>query len=445
MTLPLAGLTNQTLCHNSQPGMEFAHQGHGALVFAIEHFINPVVPSGHGFEVFGLESLLIHADQGCFVDSLGMTVQFLRARDMLLRFTSFRRRALALPGKLSVMKATIGHFDLHWLIDAKGQTPPALDETLSIHRMDYQIPVEVGQAWLEALELIEGLRLYRAVHDLEKAPFGQMVPMFEITGLQPEPVFSAQTWLSGIGCHHEYWQGRGVPPVQVWGRPGEDTFRLIQEWNARILIAGGGVTEMRSILVPRSLLRVLLGDGLEAELLGRLGLDETTKAVNRQIPAHLNTPLREAMSDQYTGPARRLFAQAKVLEYLGLIVNFLHAEDKLERQRRHTQKIRSLKEYLLSMEGRLPTLNQLATDFGLSAKQLNIEFKAEFGQSIFDYITTNRLEQAHDALLESDTPMKVLAERLGYSHVNHFITAFKRRFGYSPGSLRRNPKMETPP
>jgi len=33
--------------------------------------------------------------------------------------------------------------------------------------------------------------------------------------------------------------------------------------------------------------------------------------------------------------------------------------------------------------------------------------------------------------------MKVLAARLGYSHVNHFIAAFKKKFGYPPGSLRK--------
>jgi AraC-like DNA-binding protein len=33
--------------------------------------------------------------------------------------------------------------------------------------------------------------------------------------------------------------------------------------------------------------------------------------------------------------------------------------------------------------------------------------------------------------------MKVIAERLGYSHVNHFITALKRKFGYPPGSVRK--------
>lgn len=304
--------------------------------------------------------------------------------------------------------------------------------------MDYQIPPALGEAWLEALKLNEGFSLYRAVHHLEKAPFGQLIPMLEVTGSEPEPTFCAQTWLSGIGCHHEYWQGRNAPPVEVWGNPGTDTFRLTQGWDARILIEGGGVTEMRSVMISHSLLQSLLGDSVETLLLERLGLDETIKAVTRQTPLHLNTPLKEAMSDRYAGPARRLFAQAKTLEYLGGLIGFLQADDKKANQRRHMKKIRELKEYLLSLEGRLPTLSQLAADFGLSAKQLNIEFKTEFGQSIFDYVTSNRLEQAHDALLESSIPMKVIAERLGYSHVNHFITAFKRKFGYSPGSVRKN-------
>lgn len=33
--------------------------------------------------------------------------------------------------------------------------------------------------------------------------------------------------------------------------------------------------------------------------------------------------------------------------------------------------------------------------------------------------------------------LKRLAERLGYAHVNNFTIAFKRTFGYPPGSLRK--------
>lgn len=303
--------------------------------------------------------------------------------------------------------------------------------------MDYPISPNLGTAWMEALDLNEGFSLYRAVHHLESAPFGQLVPILDVTTSESERVFSAQIWLSGIGCHHEYWQGRNAPPVEVWGRPGQDTFRLKQAWDTSVLVAGGGVTEMRSVCISHQLLEALLGDTVFTQLLARLGLDETTTAVTHQIPQHMNNPLQESMSDQYVGPARRLFAQAKALEYLGGLVDLFHADRRKADSRRHTKKVRELKEYLLSLEGRLPTLSQLAADFGLSAKQLNIEFKAEFGQSIFEYVTANRLEQAHLAMLESRFPMKVIAERLGYSHVNHFITAFKRRFGYSPGSLRK--------
>lgn len=335
------------------------------------------------------------------------------------------------------MKSTIGNFNLHWLITPGASVATPVDETLTIHRMDYQIPTELGKAWLDSFDLNNGMRLYRATHHLEKVPFGEMLPILEIVGNEPEPTFCAQTWLSGIGCHHEYWRGRNFPSVEVWGRPGQDTFRLTQQWDACVLIAGGGTTKMCSVTVSQPLLRTLLGDSFEAQLLEKLGLDKVTQAVVRQVPQHLNIPLQKAMSDQYTGSTKRLFAQAKVLEYLGLVIDFIKIEKNTTHQRRHTQKIRKLRDYLLSIEGSLPTLNSLATDFGLSAKQLNIEFKIEFGKSIFEYVLVNRLEQAHDALLESNIPMKLISDRLGYSHVNHFITAFKRQFSYPPGSLRK--------
>lgn len=153
------------------------------------------------------------------------------------------------------------------------------------------------------------------------------------------------------------------------------------------------------------------------------------------MPSYLCHPLKEAMSEQYIGHARRLFAQARALEYLGGLVNHLYAEKKSSS--RHKWKIQELRDYLLSLEGRLPTLSQLAKDFGLSAKQMNNEFNLEFGQSIFAFVTAHRLEQARAILKDSNVPMKVISVSLGYSHVNHFITAFRKKFGYPPGALRK--------
>jgi len=87
------------------------------------------------------------------------------------------------------MKSNLGSMNLHWLISPGAPSATPVDESLTIHRMDNQIPPEIGQAWLEALALNEGLKLYRTVHHLEKASFGDMVPMLEVTSAEPEPVF----------------------------------------------------------------------------------------------------------------------------------------------------------------------------------------------------------------------------------------------------------------
>lgn len=335
------------------------------------------------------------------------------------------------------MKSSIGIFELDWLL-VPGPTPPATaEEKFSLRRLSYDIPEAVGEAWVDCLELGDGISLYRAVHDLGKSPFGQMIPMMNVSTVAPEHMFSAQIWLSGMGCHKERWQGGKAAPVEILAGPGQDTFRFWKACDVRVLVMGGVVSEMRSIFISEGLLETLLGDDVSSALRARLGLSAQTESVVLPMPPYIGAPLKEALSEQYAGPARRLFAQAKALEYLGGLVNFLHADEPQKAGRRHRAKIRALKDHLLALEGRLPSLNELAKEFGLSAKRLNAEFSAEFGQSIFVFVTTHRLEQAHSALMTSAVPMKLIAERLGYSHVNHFITAFRKKFGYPPGSLRK--------
>jgi transcriptional regulator GlxA family with amidase domain len=75
--------------------------------------------------------------------------------------------------------------------------------------------------------------------------------------------------------------------------------------------------------------------------------------------------------------------------------------------------------------------------FGRSARALNEDFQTEYGESIFSFVLNHRLNTAHQAIKTTDVPMKQISMKLGYAHVNHFSAAFKKKFGYSPGSLRR--------
>lgn len=335
------------------------------------------------------------------------------------------------------MSAKIGPFNLKWLLAHHANETPDGEGDCHTQETRYNIPPEIGEAFVRRLELGEGVELYRAVHHLEKAPFGELITMFDNSASHPESAFNAQIWLSGMGCHLEYWNGRKKPPTKILATPGQDTFRFAKETDVTVQIAGGGTSEMRSVYISESALLTFLGDSTVNHLLEKLGLNHETKTVVLPMPAYLAPPLKEAMSEQYAGPARRLFAQAKTLEYLGGLVKHVYSSE-TRNDRRHTKRIRELHDRLLSLEGKLPTLNDLAKTFGLSAKQLNSEFAAEFGQPIFSFITNHRLEQAREALLESGFPIKVISERLGYSHVNHFNEAFKKRFGYPPGALRRH-------
>jgi AraC-like DNA-binding protein len=92
---------------------------------------------------------------------------------------------------------------------------------------------------------------------------------------------------------------------------------------------------------------------------------------------------------------------------------------------------------LTESSDKFPTLLDLSEKFGRSAQSLNEDFIAEYGVSIYSFIQEHRMKHAYDAILNTEAAIKQLSIRLGYSHVNNFSAAFKRKYGVAPGSLRK--------
>ncbi len=341
------------------------------------------------------------------------------------------------------MKTSFPKFNLSWLTEA--DAPQTIDPSNNDWlRLDHSIPPEFGESWIEMLRLEMGITLFHACHNLGKTPRGQLVPLLDAEGVYPETMYSAQVVQGGILCHDE-----GLPAVRIISGPGRDLFRHQDCWRSRAFAEGGVTTEMTSILLGDTVLAKLLGDSGAEQLIQKLTLSRKQQIVVRPIPSHITAPLLDAISTQYCGSTRQLHAQAKALEYLAGLASYVCNENPIHQERRqaerrHRNSILEVREYLVNLEGRLPKCSDLAAHFGLSARHLNNEFSAEYGKSIFAYVTDLRLEQAHAALQESSTPMKAIAARLGYSHVNHFITAFKRKFGHSPGKVRNQFDRPTP-
>lgn len=104
--------------------------------------------------------------------------------------------------------------------------------------------------------------------------------------------------------------------------------------------------------------------------------------------------------------------------------------------------VRHLHSYLINLDGKLPSLDDLAKKYGISARKLNEIFTQMYGSSIYAFTTSYRLTKAKEIIINTNVPLKVISYKLGYSHVNHFITMFSKKFGFAPGSLRKKNKMD---
>lgn len=131
---------------------------------------------------------------------------------------------------------------------------------------------------------------------------------------------------------------------------------------------------------------------------------------------------------------RRLLLLAKTLEYLALTVSDLEApdDDPSGLSAQEVEILRTAREKLLADLTKPPSLRQLATSVGLHEKKLNEGFKTLFGVTVFECLRNERLEQARTLLFDLDMPLKTIAWKVGYSHVNNFITAYRNRFGEPP-------------
>lgn len=300
--------------------------------------------------------------------------------------------------------------------------------------IDYPMPPELGKGGYEVLELALGTTLVHSTLEFTRAALGKMVPLMKVDVSFNEPSFQAMALRGLRGSVKETY-----PPALLACSPGIDLFRHTTHYCSDFSVDASFSGELCHVSLERTTLNKLIGDQLTDLILCKLDIQRSPGITVATIPMHISQHLFAAVMRQQTGAARKLFCQAKILEYLSALVLHLDAGAGTMPEQNHKSRQRALAVHaqLMAGEGKLPSLDQLADQYGRSAKLLNDEFTKEFGQPIHTFMADFRLTQAHAALEHSEITIKQLAAKLGYTHVNNFMIAFKRKFGYPPGSLRR--------
>lgn len=319
-----------------------------------------------------------------------------------------------------------------WLIAPESTNASLSDHLESAKWIPYPFPPEVGHGGGEAYELVTGMVIFKGESHFTDAVRGQMVSLAEVNMTLKEPSLMVQSLIDGQALINDLDNGR-----QYLYSRGNDIYRFTDA--IRLIPAHDSSTtvEVMTLLIGESVLATLLGEGQANTLLKRLGLLPPPQVHVRPTPGYVTKPLHTALDESLRGPLKMVVAQARTLEYLAALSQSVQEPARTQATGQDKKLVHRLHDYLMQLEGGMPTLLELSSTFGRTAQLLNDDFVAEYGESIYGFMQERRMQQAHEAILKTDIALKQLSEPMGYTHVSNFSAAFKRRFGYAPGSLRK--------
>jgi len=159
------------------------------------------------------------------------------------------------------------------------------------------------------------------------------------------------------------------------------------------------------------------------------------------ITPAIETTIREIREIDDTGMTAELFVLAKAIELLVLAIE-AHAappHDAYVKSATDRERLVAARDLINTRLTNPPSLSEVAKHVGLNEYKLKRGFKEMFGVTVFGYLTEQRLETARRALLDTDKTAAEVAFELGYATPQHFHSAFKKRFGVTPNSVRKAP------
>ncbi len=139
------------------------------------------------------------------------------------------------------------------------------------------------------------------------------------------------------------------------------------------------------------------------------------------------------------GSLRKMFIEAKVLELITIQLEHyskkgLHLGHSLKKNDR--QLMEEVYRYLEDTFQKEHSLHSLSREFGINEFKLKRDFKVQFNKTIFEVLFDLKMNHAKRLLLDSNLQVGEVSRSVGYKNANHFSTAFTKRFGINPSSIR---------
>ena len=155
-----------------------------------------------------------------------------------------------------------------------------------------------------------------------------------------------------------------------------------------------------------------------------------------KISPAMAVALHQLMNYNLNDAIKQLYFKGKSYELLSLYFNkeedanldacpFLADEENM-------RKIKKAKEIVVERMIDPPSLNDLATEIGLSLKKLKEGFKEVYGDTVHGFALDHKMDYARQLLDSGKYNVNEVGLKVGYSTGSHFISAFKKKYGTTP-------------
>ena len=101
------------------------------------------------------------------------------------------------------------------------------------------------------------------------------------------------------------------------------------------------------------------------------------------------------------------------------------------------QTVRKVHDYLLEHISERVTIEELSHKFHINPTTLKKAFKEEYGSSIAAHTKEHRMERAEMLLREGSGSIAEISRAVGFDSASRFASAFKEKYGITPGDYRR--------
>ena len=82
-------------------------------------------------------------------------------------------------------------------------------------------------------------------------------------------------------------------------------------------------------------------------------------------------------------------------------------------------------------------VGELAHEAGVTARTLEVRFRAAIGRSVGDVIRTSCLDEVKNLVENTDAPFAEIAKRCGQQSAAHLADVFRRHYGLTMSDARR--------